>query len=91
MAESYVTFASVDDPEESAFREPSTVPTTPDGSCSFSPVLKYSHGLDCDEEAIDEEKFSGLENKATESRSGLSTRPNPVRNICCVGAGYVGK
>ncbi|KAF9880154.1 nucleotide sugar dehydrogenase [Colletotrichum karsti] len=91
MSEGYVTFASVGDSEESVFREPSTVPTTPDGSCSFSPVLKYSHEVDCDGESVEGEKLAGLENKETDGRSGLSTTPNiVVRNICCVGAGYVG-
>ncbi|KAF5523332.1 UDP-glucose 6-dehydrogenase [Colletotrichum aenigma] len=82
MAEGYVTFASVDEAadESAGFREPSTVPTTPDGSCTFSPVL-----------SVDGERFTALENKGIEGRPGLgSTTQNPVRNICCVGAGYVG-
>ncbi|KAF5503977.1 UDP-glucose 6-dehydrogenase [Colletotrichum fructicola] len=92
MAEGYVTFASVDEAadESAGFREPSTVPTTPDGSCTFSPVLRYAHEADCDE-SVDGERFTALENKGIEGRPGLSsTTQNPVRNICCVGAGYVG-
>ncbi|KAK2772202.1 UDP-glucose 6-dehydrogenase [Colletotrichum kahawae] len=94
MAEGYVTFASVDEAagEGGGFREPSTVPTTPDGSCTFSPVLRYAHEADCDE-SVDGERFTALENKGLEARPGLglgSTTQNPVRNICCVGAGYVG-
>ncbi|KAL0944921.1 UDP-glucose 6-dehydrogenase [Colletotrichum truncatum] len=92
MAEGYVTFASVDGSEENTFREPSTVPTTPDGSCSFSPVLKYSHEVEYgDTESLDEDKFTGLASDGeASSQTDLSSRPIPVRNICCVGAGYVG-
>ncbi|KAF6808000.1 nucleotide sugar dehydrogenase [Colletotrichum musicola] len=90
MAESYVTFASVDDSDESALQAPSTVPTTPDGSCSFSPVLKYSHELGHGDESFDEDRFAGLGREEGEDASCLDDTQGPVRNICCVGAGYVG-
>ncbi|KAF6788427.1 nucleotide sugar dehydrogenase [Colletotrichum sojae] len=91
MAESYVTFASVDDSDESALQAPSTVPTTPDGSCSFSPVLKYSHELGHGDESFDEDRFAGLGRDEGEDASCLDDTQGPVRNICCVGAGYVGE
>lgn len=91
MAESYVTFASVDDSDESAMQAPSTVPTTPDGSCSFSPVLKYSHELEHGDESFDEDRFAGLGREEGDETSGFDHTHGSVRNICCVGAGYVGE
>ncbi|TDZ20007.1 UDP-glucose 6-dehydrogenase 1 [Colletotrichum orbiculare MAFF 240422] len=93
MAEGYVTFAPVDDSEDSTFTfpAPSTVPTTPDGSCSFSPVLKYCHGLEHeqgDAVDVDEDSFTELDSRDAESDERLQS--SAVRNICCVGAGYVG-
>ncbi|TDZ38805.1 UDP-glucose 6-dehydrogenase [Colletotrichum spinosum] len=93
MAEGYVTFAPVDDSEDSTFTfpAPSTVPTTPDGSCSLSPVLKYCHGLEHeqgDAVDVDEDSFTELDSRDAESDERL--QPAAVRNICCVGAGYVG-
>ncbi|KAI0007659.1 nucleotide sugar dehydrogenase [Xylariaceae sp. FL0662B] len=58
----------------------STAPTTPDGSSACSPMLRaerYTDNLDLE--------ISNLREIT------LSNDPvRPVRNICCVGAGYVG-
>ncbi|KAK1624414.1 nucleotide sugar dehydrogenase [Colletotrichum phormii] len=69
----------------------STVPTTPEGSCTFSPVVKAGRRLVFDGEDAGEEVFLELDMKpedvaCSDSNSGRST----VRKICCVGAGYVG-
>jgi hypothetical protein len=68
----------------------STAPTTPEGSFSFSPVLQARNA-----ETMSYDK-GGLAAKAEGSfmsLSGLaSSLATPVvRNICCVGAGYVGR
>ncbi|KAK1758874.1 hypothetical protein QBC47DRAFT_96572 [Echria macrotheca] len=72
------------DPEEAALLDMSTAPTTPEGSLSYSPVLRPQ----------DDPSFG--RSRSTNGRplsSALfdtTTRTPPVRNICCVGAGYVG-
>ncbi|TPX10282.1 uncharacterized protein E0L32_008687 [Thyridium curvatum] len=84
---------SLVDSEESMLSEGSTAPTTPDGSLSFSPVLRpmrnHMDGL--------VEDLAGLTGKVGlvgSSRlalpQGAASIPQRVRNICCVGAGYVG-
>lgn len=87
---------SLIDSEEGIFLDSSTAPTTPDGSLSFSPVLQATRSSD----NLDDD-FSGSYPPIFRSNSrSLSTailenstqaRPLTVRNICCVGAGYVGK
>ncbi|KAI9744250.1 MAG: hypothetical protein M1818_002402 [Claussenomyces sp. TS43310] len=77
------------DSDESAI-DPSTAPTTPDESLSFSPVLQAAHLPD----ALDGVMPAGAEARlgegfsATLDLNGAAT-PMLVRNICCVGAGYV--
>ncbi|KXH68779.1 nucleotide sugar dehydrogenase [Colletotrichum salicis] len=90
MAGAYDTNAVLGD-EDVDERAASTVPTTPDGSCTFSPVVKAASRLVLDGEDAGEEIFPELDMKpedltCSDSNSGRST----VRKICCVGAGYVG-
>lgn len=83
--------STVADSEESVM-ETSTAPTTPDGSLSFSPVLQPTQLLD---------HFDGILASAGTPTptirgvpAGLDLNENAhtvVKNICCVGAGYVGK
>ena len=66
----------------------STAPTTPESSLSFSPFLHPSRLQDALEDAasgkLNQRKGSGsLDAKLYSSTGG-------VKNICCVGAGYVG-
>jgi UDPglucose 6-dehydrogenase len=60
--------------------DPSTAPTTPGGSLSFSPALQPFR--DGDNHDVDVTSLAGRAN---------GDEPVTVRNICCVGAGYVGK
>ncbi|KAK3352493.1 hypothetical protein B0T25DRAFT_456560 [Lasiosphaeria hispida] len=73
---------SLADPEEIVTLDGSTAPTTPEGS---SPVLRP------------QDDTAQLTGKARNNSRSLSSalfdttaRTPPVRNICCVGAGYVG-
>lgn len=85
------TPSTVADSEESVM-ETSTAPTTPDGSLSFSPLLQPMQLLDA---------FDGILASAgtpTPTIRNVPTNfdlnenaPAAVKNICCVGAGYVGK
>lgn len=86
----FKAFSSLPDSDESAIA-PSTAPTTPDGSLTFSPVLQAAQLLDA---------FEGISGAGTHSRTERTlsatldldgTAPMVVKNICCVGAGYVGK
>ncbi len=66
--------------------EISTAPTTPDGSLTFSPVLQALKLQDALEDAVHSRSkhiSSSLDATMHSSRGG-------VKNICCVGAGYVG-
>ncbi|KAM0157921.1 hypothetical protein ACHAPG_004467 [Botrytis cinerea] len=63
------------DTDESA-HDTSTAPTTPDGSLTFSPMLQ---ALSLDDGITFE---NSLRNE--------SSTPHLVKNVCCVGAGYVG-
>ncbi|KAH6660760.1 udp-glucose 6-dehydrogenase [Truncatella angustata] len=67
---------------------PSTAPTTPEGSLTFSPVLRATADghLDIDSASLTAQA------KGSESLESIlpNLRPRLVRNICCVGAGYVG-
>ncbi|KAI0376302.1 UDP-glucose 6-dehydrogenase [Hypomontagnella monticulosa] len=55
----------------------STAPTTPDGSSSSSPMLHPELAAD-------------LERSGLPALSSVPDMSRPIRNICCVGAGYVG-
>ncbi|KAI5856742.1 nucleotide sugar dehydrogenase [Durotheca rogersii] len=71
------------EPDDAAFGDmDSTAPTTPDGSGSSSPVLRAEHYVD----------IVGFERPDLPQimMSAVQDMARPVRNICCVGAGYVG-
>jgi UDPglucose 6-dehydrogenase len=73
-------------PDENASLENSTAPTTPEGSLSFSPVLRP---LEVDDELARETPKPISVAGTAAGLNGLATAA--VRHICCVGAGYVGK
>jgi UDPglucose 6-dehydrogenase len=82
---------SVVDAEDGAFLEntASTAPTTPEGSLSFSPVLRAAADGPLD---IESTSLPGqASNHRSLSSALLDSGTRPVRNICCVGAGYVGE
>lgn len=81
-------FSAVADSDESAI-DPSTAPTTPDGSLSFSPVLQAAQLLDAFDGTAGVQSRPGRGSSATLDLDG--TVPMVVKNICCVGAGYVGE
>ncbi|AEO66488.1 uncharacterized protein THITE_128638 [Thermothielavioides terrestris NRRL 8126] len=63
----------------------STAPTTPEGSLTFSPPLRPQ----------DDAAYLNLGSRAnspplSSALSDAAARASPVRNICCVGAGFVG-
>ena len=70
------------DADEGLVLDASTAPTTPDGSMSF---------------AHDDDRDSAVTGKPQSAKSlsssifNTATRTPPIRNICCVGAGYVGE
>jgi len=70
-------------------RENSTAPTTPDGSLTFSPALQALKLQD----ALEKESLARWkETKGFETLENTSPSSDiEVRNICCIGAGYVGK
>lgn len=77
--------------DEDVYERASTVPTTPEGSCTFSPVVRAASRLVIDADDAGEDVFPQLDTKAEEVRFTGNGDRNTVRNICCVGAGYVGK
>jgi hypothetical protein len=81
-------FSAVADSDESTI-DPSTAPTTPDGSLSFSPVLQAAQLLDAFDGRAGVQTRPGRGSSATLDLDGTS--PMVVKNICCVGAGYVGE
>ncbi len=81
-------FSAVADSDESVI-DPSTAPTTPDGSMSFSPVLQPAQLLDAFDGRTGVQTRPGRGSSATLDLDG--TAPMVVKNICCVGAGYVGE
>jgi hypothetical protein len=81
-------FSAVADSDESTI-DPSTAPTTPDGSLSFSPVLQAAQLLDAFDGRAGVQARPGRGSSATLDLDGTS--PMVVKNICCVGAGYVGE
>ncbi|KXH46912.1 nucleotide sugar dehydrogenase [Colletotrichum nymphaeae SA-01] len=76
--------------DEDADERASTVPTTPEGSCTFSPVVRAASRLVIDGDEAGEDGFPQLDTKAEEVSLTGNIGSSPVRNICCVGAGYVG-
>lgn len=67
----------------------STAPSTPEGSLTFSPVLRARVGSQVE---IESSSLVGQASETTSVSSPSITRSPPrVRTICCVGAGYVGK
>lgn len=84
------TSTELGDTEEVAYSEnaASTAPTTPEGSLTFSPILRAAADGALD---IEYASLAARANNMTLSSSQLPTRAPAVRNICCVGAGYVGK
>lgn len=69
----------------------STAPTTPDGSLTFSPVLQASHILDAFEGGL-APAFGSRRSRTFSASLDLDSTSIPVvKNICCVGAGYVGE
>jgi hypothetical protein len=75
MSDHFELPSNIDD----GLHELSTAPTTPDGSLTFSPVLRNV--------TLDDEISVGNNDAATVmSSSSYST----LKNVCCVGAGYVG-
>ncbi|KAH8882906.1 nucleotide sugar dehydrogenase [Thozetella sp. PMI_491] len=83
--------ASAPDAEEPVLFESSTAPTTPEGSLSFSPVLRPRNAGSADIEAANLSAASRNNSRSlTSALLDTTTPPPPVRTICCVGAGYVG-
>ncbi len=80
--------STIADSDESAIA-PSTAPTTPDGSMSFSPILHAEQLHDAFDGRIAVQARPGRGSSATLDLDG--TAPMVVKNICCVGAGYVGE
>lgn len=82
------TPVSTVDSEESALFDESTAPTTPDGSLTFSPVLQALRATD----ALEMDAIASLSalQPPSAATQGADAVPVQVRNICCVGAGYVG-
>lgn len=82
----------IGDSDEGIYRDVSTAPTTPEGSLTFSPVLQPRTGGPVDDELVGMETKSNIPGislpSPTVEAQGQSRR---VRNICCIGAGYVGK
>jgi hypothetical protein len=84
-----MTRTSSADFSEEGIMETSTAPTTPDGSLTFSPVLHPTQLMDA---------FAGMMgNPSTPTPTirnvptALDLNAHSVKNICCVGAGYVGE
>ncbi len=65
----------------------STASTTPDGSLTFSPVLQATRLHDALEDACTTETTKKMSH--TSVSEGLQPSMK-IKNICCVGAGYVG-
>ncbi|KUJ16623.1 udp-glucose 6-dehydrogenase [Mollisia scopiformis] len=78
--------ASTVDSEDSLV-DISTAPTTPDGSFSFSPVLQALKLQDALEDAA---SGRGKQSSTSLNAAMQSSNNGGVKNICCVGAGYVG-
>ncbi|TGJ78953.1 hypothetical protein E0Z10_g9816, partial [Xylaria hypoxylon] len=68
----------------------STAPTTPDGHSSSSPVLRAERQDNSSHYASPGHSPSSCQFADTSNNSTLLETRRSVRNICCVGAGYVG-
>ncbi|KAK3389941.1 hypothetical protein B0H63DRAFT_105733 [Podospora didyma] len=77
--------SSIVDSEESVTLEFVTTPTTPDSSQCFTPGLPFDDNL---ADTTIRVRTNGK--SLSSSLFDTTTRTPPVRNICCVGAGYVG-
>ncbi|KAI5919179.1 hypothetical protein F4810DRAFT_703760 [Camillea tinctor] len=84
----------IDSGDSASIDVASTAPTTPDASWSSSPVLRAD--IDRRIESLNIE-FDSLQTPSTPPTNhadgpilGWSYLAQPVKNICCVGAGYVG-
>lgn len=65
----------------------STAPTTPDGSLTFSPVLQAMKLKD----ALDDSQPMSKSTRSNEvSDAALNSGGGQMKNVCCIGAGYVG-
>jgi hypothetical protein len=83
--------SSVPDSDESVV-ENSTAPTTPDGSLTFSPVLHAAHLIDVFDGAVSGSNIEPRVGRNLPTSLDLDeSLPINAKNICCVGAGYVGK
>jgi len=85
MFRNYTTPA---DSEDAVF-DASTAPTTPDGSLTFSPVLQALKLKDALEDAVSGKVNTWGGDASLDSTLG-SSAVDGVKNICCIGAGYVG-
>ncbi|KAH9213309.1 udp-glucose 6-dehydrogenase [Leptodontidium sp. 2 PMI_412] len=72
---------------EQYFNYISTAPTTPDGSLTFSPILQAMRLHDALETAS---VGDSTRRKAVASLNETTPGTMTVKNICCIGAGYVG-
>ncbi|PMD36394.1 nucleotide sugar dehydrogenase [Hyaloscypha variabilis F] len=75
------------DASEDGLLDISTAPTTPDGSLTFSPVLQALKLQDALEDAA---SGRGKQRTSSTSLDAAMRASGGVKNICCVGAGYVG-
>ncbi|CAI4213097.1 unnamed protein product [Parascedosporium putredinis] len=85
--------SSVVDSAEYSLHDDSTAPTTPEGSLTFSPVLHATRAIDgteLDGMASLNVSHRDLGPSSAPHLAEVAARPIQVRNICCVGAGYVG-
>jgi UDPglucose 6-dehydrogenase len=81
--------------EDHVLLDASTAPTTPEGSLSFSPVLRAARDVDIGgyESGVAHHGRSRNSHQSlglTLSNAASAQQIRAVRNICCVGAGYVG-
>lgn len=75
--------------EDSGY-EPSTGPTTPDNSPLFLPSLAKALSGEPLSRVISDVEVSKLALKVSSAMSICHTVRHPIRNVCFIGAGYVG-
>lgn len=73
---------------EDSLIDVSTAPTTPDGSLTFSPILHPLKLQDALEEAAIRRSMQSIGIASLDA--AMQSSQMGVKNICCVGAGYVG-